>query len=87
MIVLAVVPLVALGLFWWWSVDHLLRDRRHAKVIVELRSGETFQAVLARCDGRTLSLTSVSLVTADGDKPVDGELLVPRSDVKFVQRP
>lgn len=73
----------------WASTDLLVRRRLKATVVVELKSGETFRGVLAACDRRTLCLRNVeSLVDPRAAATVvDGELLIPRPDVKFMQRP
>lgn len=91
MIVAAALILVAGfigGLVWRSrSVDRLLRDRRTSRVLIELHSGETFQGVLVACDSRSVTLGSVSLLTGTERSKVDGDLLIPRVDVKFIQRP
>jgi small nuclear ribonucleoprotein (snRNP)-like protein len=92
-IVLAALVLVAgcTGFQLWRvrSVDVLLRDRKLAKVVVELHSGETFQGVLASCDSKSVVLSSVSALNGPEALPtkIDGDLLIPRGDVKFLQRP
>lgn len=73
----------------WVSTDLLLRTRLKAVVLVELKSGETFKGVLAGCDRRTVVLRNVEAIPSERAAPmvVDGELLIPRLDVKFMQRP
>lgn len=73
----------------WRSTDALLRARSHSPVVLETKSGETFRGVLAACDARTVVLRNVEVVGAgsSANTVVDGELLVPRTDVKFLQRP
>lgn len=88
MIVVAVL-VVCLFAFEAWrhlSTDRLIRDRRTARVVIELHSGETFRGVLTACDARSLTLGAATQVAAT-EIPVDGDLLLPRGDVKFVQRP
>ena len=91
MIVLAAAVIAALGTAGWFVLentgDRLLRSRRTRKVIVTLVSGETFEGVIAGCDRHSVVLSRASLLGDEKPKPVDGELLFPRSDVKFVQRP
>lgn len=88
-LVAVVVVFPCLAFAWWWSSDRLLRSRKTRKVVVELQSGETFQGVLESVDARTLVIRNVSVLNGPTAVPtaVDGELLVPRGDVKFIQRP
>lgn len=90
MIVLAAVVVAVLGTGGWFVLentgDRLLRSRRTRKVIVTLTSGETFDGVIAGCDRHSVVLSRVSLLGGDTPKPVDGELLIPRADLKFVQK-
>jgi small nuclear ribonucleoprotein (snRNP)-like protein len=92
--VILVIPIVAIVLVagvvaCWWSTDRVLRARRTRRVVVELKSGETFQGVLGSVDARTVVLRNVSALNGPTTVPtaVDGELLIPRGDLKFVQRP
>lgn len=70
------------------GVDRLLRLRRRHKVIVTCKDGTSWSGVLAGVDRRVMVLrNTVSHGSAQGDLPVDGEVLLHRSDVAFVQRP
>lgn len=66
----------------------ILTTRTHAKVIVTLKSGSAFRGVLREQDARAFVL-----VNADGlgvgergtDVGVDGELLILREEIDYVQ--
>ena len=57
------------------------------KVIVTLRSGEAFSGLLADMDEKTVLLHSAEAFGEGRKVPVDGELLIPRGDVLYFQRP
>jgi small nuclear ribonucleoprotein (snRNP)-like protein len=80
---------IVLAVVWQRSTDVLLRSRIHRKVVVELRSGETFDGIIAKTDRHSVLLQSVRLLAGAETQPtrIDGELLLPRCDVKFIQRP
>ena len=63
----------------------VMRRRRSCPVVLTLKSGEGFKGVLADEDARVLVLRNVEAIDA---KPVavDGEIIVPWSDVKYLQR-
>lgn len=88
---LVVLPVVAAVVAVWWlrSIDVLVRRQMRRQVVLELRSGETFRGVVLAVDGRSITLGSVEslIATQTEPVPVDGELLIPRGDVKFMQRP
>lgn len=71
------------------SADALITDRRLSRVLVELRDGSTFEGSLVEVDRRTVVLRNVKAIVAveAAPTPVDGELLLPRGDIKFLQRP
>lgn len=69
--------------------DRLLRRRARETVVVTMRSGATYKGVLFEADGRSLVLRNAEAWghNGDGHTPVDGELLLARGDVEFLQRP
>jgi small nuclear ribonucleoprotein (snRNP)-like protein len=73
------------------SRDHLLRTRLREEVVVVLRDDSTFQGLLYACDARTVVLRRATLQAPPGSggapTPVDGELLVHRSEIHYLQRP
>ena len=90
--VAALLVLVTLGLIAWYthltSRDRLIRDTLLVRYVVTLKNGDTFDALLRDVDGRTLELVQVKSVATGRDPiPVDGALLVFRSDVAYMQRP
>ena len=95
MIVLAAavlaVGLVAATLLWIWSGrDRLLRERLCDKVVVTLKTGPSFSGVLYAADDRAVILRDTQALGAahNGDHlVVDGELVLFRSDIEYVQRP
>ena len=70
------------ALVWWRPPCLLLRS-----VILNLRSDRevAFTGVLWRARGAWLTLTNVSAVRATGSAPLDGDLVVHRSNVAFLQ--
>jgi hypothetical protein len=68
--------------------DRLLGGVYAEKVMVTRSAGEAFLGVLADMDDRMLLLREAQAVGADGQRrSVDGELLIPRADVAYIQRP
>lgn len=67
-----------------------VQDRICSRVIVTLKTGESFAGVLFEADGGALVLRDTSVIGAGenrSDLPLDGELLVLLPDVAFMQRP
>lgn len=80
--------LVAAGA--WASQKQTLRSRRRRRVLVTLKSGESFAGVLAEADAAAVVLREAVAVAAGprgDDAVVDGELLVLTPDVAYVQFP
>jgi len=72
------------------SRDRLLRERMCDKVVVTLKTGAAFGGVLFKADDRVLVLRDTQALGAgpSGDHVVvDGELLLSRADIDFMQRP
>jgi hypothetical protein len=71
--------------------DRLMRGRVRTTVVASLKTGSAFRGVLFDVDGRSLVLRNAeSLTWGDGDRgpiPVDGELVLARAEVEFLQRP
>lgn len=83
--VLAVVLFAAVALA---AQDRLVRRRIRDRVIVTLKSGAAFNGVLHEVDRRTFVLRNAKALSGSDDAvPVDGELLVHRADVDYLQRP
>lgn len=69
-----------------WDRYGVVRRRRHAPVIVTLKSGSGFKGVLIGDDRRALVLGNVETIDDGRPMPVDGEVIVPWCDVKYVQK-
>jgi small nuclear ribonucleoprotein (snRNP)-like protein len=71
----------------WW--DRLMRGQERHEVVVTMRSGATYKGVLFEADSRSLILRNAEAWghNGDGRTAVDGELLLARADVEFLQRP
>jgi len=69
--------------------ERLLQRRLRATVIATLKSGIAFRGVLFEVDKRSFVLRNTeALGRGDGTHvPVDGEVVLARSDVEFLQRP
>lgn len=87
--VIIAATVVALTVWRTRSVDALITAQVRRLVVIELRSGDTFKGLLVKVDARSLLLRDVvAIVSAEASTvPVDGELVVPRADVKWLQRP
>lgn len=67
--------------------DRLLRSRLHEVFIVTLDDATAFRGLLYAADDRSLVLRDAQLVSGDGPTPVDGEVVLPRARVLYLQRP
>lgn len=73
-------------------VERLLAERLRERFVVTLVSGEAFTGLLEEVDERVLVLVDAAALqgagTADARAvPVDGQLLLPRPSVAYMQRP
>lgn len=88
--ILAVGLVVAAMLVVRVDRDRLLRERLCHKVVVTLKSGSAFSGVLFKVDDRAVILRDTQALGAalNGDHVVvDGELVLFRTDIDFLQRP
>jgi small nuclear ribonucleoprotein (snRNP)-like protein len=80
-----------LGMALWVmsSRDRLVRSRLRDDLIVTMRSGEAFRGVLVEADARSLVLRNAKALTDSSPRPVpvDGELILDREQVDYMQRP
>lgn len=67
--------------------DRLLHRTLRERFVVTMKSGATFDGLLADVDGRTIVLVKASALDENGRHRVDGSLYLPRSDVDYLQRP
>jgi small nuclear ribonucleoprotein (snRNP)-like protein len=66
----------------------LLDERLLEQVVVTLKSGTTFAGVLYAEDSGAVVLCKAEHWQRDGSRlPADGEVVVLRSDIDFIQRP
>ena len=67
--------------------DRILKGLILERFIVTLRSGESFDGLLAAADTNTIRLVSSYALSGKDRVSVDGELFIPRSEVIYLQRP
>jgi small nuclear ribonucleoprotein (snRNP)-like protein len=66
----------------------VLEERILHEVIVTLKSGTTFAGVLYAEDSGAVVICKAEHVARDGKRvPADGEVVVLRGDIDFIQRP
>lgn len=68
----------------------IFKNRWREKVVVNLKSGDSFAGVLWSSDKRAIVLRNASALAAGDnrtDVPLDGEVIVLLADVLFLQRP
>ena len=72
------------------KVGPVLREVLRDRVIVTMKSGESFDGVLFAADDKTWHLVNAVALRVgerDADVPVDGAVILPRDNVAFCQRP
>lgn len=67
--------------------DKLLRKAHYETFVITLRSGESFEGLLADVDEKVVKLVGASLVDGEDRAPVDGDLYLPRENVLYLQNP
>lgn len=67
--------------------DRLLKKMLLERFVVTLRSGESFDGLLADADTKTIRLVSSYALSGKDRVSVDGELFIPRDEVIYLQRP
>lgn len=69
--------------------DQVVRSRVRAEVIVTMKTGEAFRGVLMQLDGRSLVLRQAKALTDASARPVpvDGELILDRAQIDYMQKP
>lgn len=87
-VVLSVVVLVLVGVVAWWVPgDRLVRRRVRKRLVVTLKTGETIGGVLVDGDRWSYVFRQAQMLGGDSAVPVDGELIVARADVAYIQKP
>lgn len=86
-----VVAALAMAAAWWYQSTHgLLATRRRKRAVVTLKTGESFVGVLYSTDRDALVLRSAEALGIGENRSnvaVDGEVLILRSDVAYLQLP
>jgi hypothetical protein len=88
--VILAVAVIGAALLMGRPRDRLLRERLCDKVVVTLKTGPSFSGVLFKVDDRALILRGTQALGAahNGDHlAVDGELVLFRTDIEYLQRP
>lgn len=66
--------------------DRLLRHLIKERFVITLKSGESFDGLLADVDVKTIRLVN-AWALADKDRvSVDGELFIPRAEIVYMQK-
>ncbi len=67
---------------------HLFRQRLRRQVIVTLKDGMAFAGVLFDVDKELVILRNTASIGDHGERvPVDGEVILERSEIAFLQLP
>lgn len=69
------------------SPDRIMRGLVRSKFLLTTKADQTWEGVLLEVDDNCLVLAEAALVEHDGSKtPADGQVLLPRRDVAYMQR-
>lgn len=67
--------------------DRIVKGLIRTKFLVTTKRGETWHGVLLDADPTTLLLADAALVAGDGTRTTaDGQILIQRADVSYLQR-
>jgi len=67
--------------------DRILQRLVRTRFLVATRTGATWDGVLMEADERSVVLRDAKVIGTDGtETPADGEVLIPRGDVAYMQR-
>jgi small nuclear ribonucleoprotein (snRNP)-like protein len=90
-LVIAAIAVFALTAWIGYRSTHgLIATRRHRRVLVTLKSGESFAGVLFEADHQALVLRQAEALGVGENRTnvaVDGEVVILRPDVAFIQLP
>lgn len=81
-----IVGAAALVAVWWYSADSVLRRRERTQWVVTLKDGAAFRGVLTDHDRRSIVLSEAEHLADSARVPVDGEVVILLTDVKYAQR-
>lgn len=72
---------------WLWLRSRPVARRQRSQVLVTLKTGAAFRGLLAASDRQLLVIRDPELVEGDDNRvSVDGEVILPWVDVRYVQR-
>lgn len=71
------------------SRDRLLKSRLREVFVLTMHDGSSWRGLLYAADEKTVALREAELLSAGSvtPTPVDGELLLPRDQIAYMQRP
>ena len=67
--------------------DRLLKQLLRERFVITLRHGESFDGLLADVDEKTVRLVDAFALDGKNRVSVDGDLLIPRPEIVYLQRP
>lgn len=68
--------------------DRLLKERLRDRFVVTLVTGESFDGLLNDADDKTVVMVNAGVLRDGGAlAPVDGELVLRRESIAYMQRP
>lgn len=82
------VSLAAVACAWILaSTETLLKRRTRRRCLVSCKDGQTFSGLLWEADKGCLVLKAATVVGDGGTASIDGEVVILRADVAFIQVP
>lgn len=86
--VLAIIGLAIGAAAAWWALTRSWRRLLTKRVVINLKSGESLDGFLIRQSGPLLFVRDAAFLQP-GSEPMamDGEIIVERSQVEFIQAP
>lgn len=85
--ILAAGLLIAGAVVFAAQFEQVIRSRRGHKVIVTCKNGNAWRGHLAQTDRRIVVLRNTERLSGSDAVIVDGEVLLDRADIDFMQRP
>ena len=67
--------------------ERLLKARLREEFVITLVDGTAWRGVLYAVDAKTIVLREAAAMSENVRGPVDGELLLPRDRIDYMQRP
>lgn len=67
--------------------DRVLRKYLRTRFLITTKAGQTWDGLVLEVDDRTIALTDVESIGADGTRTTAaGQVFIPRGDVAYMQR-